>query len=105
MVEENSDDVLLKLGFATIIVNAATDNLEEALAPLFKDLDEARLYRIAKGDDARLSSVADDKRHSVQLIAEYWWQKRQTAKHVRLTLIATVAAVVSASAAIVVLLA
>ena len=77
MVEENSDDVTIKMGFGTIRVDATIDNLEEVLAPIFRDLDEARLFRIAQGDEARLSAVADHNRRAVQLIAEYWWQKKE----------------------------
>ena len=42
MVEENSDDVTIKMGFGTISVDATIDNLEEVLAPIFRDLDEVQ---------------------------------------------------------------
>ncbi len=86
---------------ATAEMNAILITLEKQLEPIFKDMDEARLYRIAHGDDVQIPGTNIASKETTQLIARYWLEKRQRAKQERRMWIAIGVAVVAAFAAVI----
>ncbi len=54
--------------------------LEDHLAPLFLKMYMARLYRISQGDEISVRGVDynSQSRKAVQLIAQYWYEKRSS---------------------------
>ncbi len=86
---------------ATAEMNAILITLEKQLEPIFKDMDEARLYRIAHGDDVQIPGTNIASKETTQLSARYWLEKRQRAKQERRMWIAIGVAVVAAFAAVI----
>ena len=90
---------------ATAKVTADMDDLlitlEKQLEPIFKDMDEARLYRIAHGDDMQIPGTNIASNVSTRLIARYWWERRQRAKQERRKRIAIGVGIVAAFAAVI----
>ena len=93
---------------ATAKVSADMDafliTLEKHLEPIFKVMDEARLYRIAHGDDVQVPGANIASNYTTQLIARYWLEKRQRAKQERWKRFAIGVAVVSAFAGVIAVL-
>ena len=77
-------------------------HLEDQLAPTFRKLDLARLYRISKGESIPVPGGYSGSRKAVQLIAEHWYnervgQKRQTQNIVAMIAVALLAALLGAT--------
>jgi hypothetical protein len=55
-------------------------NLEDRLAPMFAKMELARLYRISQDDEIPVRGVNynSQSRKAVQLIAQYWYEKRSS---------------------------
>ena len=76
--------------------------LEEQLAPTFRKLDMARLYRISKGENIPVPGGYSGSQKAVQLIAGHWYhervgQKRQTQNIVAMFAVAILAALLGAT--------
>ncbi len=54
--------------------------LEDRLAPMFRKMNMARLYRISQDDEISVPGVNynSQSRKAVQLIAQYWYEKRSS---------------------------
>ncbi len=54
--------------------------LEDRLAPMFRKMNMARLYRISQDDEISVPGVDynSQSRKAVQLIAQYWYEKRSS---------------------------
>ncbi len=54
--------------------------LEDHLAPMFHKMNRARLYRISQDDEISVPGVNynSQSRKAVQLIAQYWYEKRSS---------------------------
>ncbi len=54
--------------------------LEDRLAPMFCKMNVARLYRISQDDEISVPGVDynSQSRKAVQLIAQYWYEKRSS---------------------------
>ncbi len=54
--------------------------LEDHLAPMFRKMEMARLYRISQDDEISVPGVNYNtkSRKAVQLIAQYWYEKRSS---------------------------
>jgi hypothetical protein len=54
--------------------------LEDHLAPMFRKMEMARLYRISQDDEISVPGVdyKSQSRKAVQLIAQYWYEKRSS---------------------------
>ena len=54
--------------------------LEDRLAPMFSKMDLARLYRVSQDDEVPVRGVDynSQSRKAVQLIAQYWYEKRSS---------------------------
>ena len=54
--------------------------LEDRLAPMFRKMNVARLYRISQDDEVSVPGVDynSQSRKAVQLIAQYWYEKRSS---------------------------
>ncbi len=55
-------------------------NLENHLAPMFRKMEMAQLYRISQDDEISVPGVDynSQSRKAVQLIAQYWYEKRSS---------------------------
>ena len=55
-------------------------NLEDRLTPMFRKMNMARLYRISQDDEISVPGVDynSQSRKAVQLIAQYWYEKRSS---------------------------
>ena len=65
--------------------------LEEQLAPTFRKLDMARLYRISKGENIPVPGGYSGSQKAVQLIAEHWYNERFSQKRQTQTIVAMIA--------------
>ena len=54
--------------------------MEDHLAPMFRKMEMARLYRISQDDEISVPGVNYNlkSRKAVQLIAQYWYEKRSS---------------------------
>ncbi len=54
--------------------------LEDRLAPMFRKMNVARLYRISQDDEISVPGVNynSQSRKAVQLMAQYWYEKRSS---------------------------
>ena len=54
--------------------------LEDRLTPMFRKMNMARLYRISQDDEISVPGVDynSQSRKAVQLIAQYWYEKRSS---------------------------
>ena len=54
--------------------------LEDHLAPMFRKMNMARLYRISQDDEISVQGVHyfSQSRKAIQLIAQYWYEKRSS---------------------------
>ncbi len=66
-------------------------HLEDQLAPTFRKLDLARLYRISKGESISVPGGYSGSRKAVQLIAEHWYNERVGQKRQTQTIVAMIA--------------
>ncbi len=77
-------------------LDAVLITLEEHLGPIFSKMDMARLYRISQGDKVSVPGVDIGSQKAVQLIAQYWYEKRRSlwlqVRNAFLAVIATLAA-------------
>ena len=76
--------------------------LEDQLAPTFRKLDMARLYRISKGENIPVPGGYSGSQKAVQLIAEHWYnerfsQKRQTQNILAMIAVAILGALLGAT--------
>ena len=64
----------------TLSVEKELVTLEDHLAPMFRKMEMARLYRISQDDEISVPGVNYDSksRKAVQLIAQYWYEKRSS---------------------------
>ena len=76
--------------------------LEDQLAPTFREMDMARLYRISQGENISVPGGYSGSQKAVQLIAQHWYnervgQKRQTQNIVAMIAVALLAALLGAT--------
>ncbi len=57
--------------------------LEDHLAPMFRKVNMAVLYRISQDDEISVPGVDynSQSRKAVRLIAQYWYEKRSSCRH------------------------
>ena len=72
--------------------------LEEQLAPTFRKLDMARLYRISKGENIPVPGGYSGSQKGVQLIAQYWYERRSSRRREVRALFYGIAGTVGAAA-------
>ena len=73
-------DAVLIPAEAVVELDAVLIPLEDQLAPTFRELDMARLYRISKGENIPVSGGYSGSQKVVQLIAEHWYNERTSQK-------------------------
>ncbi len=76
--------------------------LEDQLAPTFREMDMARLYRISQGENISVPGGYSGSQKAVQLIAQHWYnervgQKRQTQNILAMIAVALLAALLGAT--------
>ncbi len=87
---------------AVVGLDAVLIPLEDRLAPIFSEMDMARLYRISKGENIAVPGGYSGSQKAVQLIAEHWYnerigQKRQTQNIVAMIAVALLAVLFGAT--------
>lgn len=82
-------------------VNAVLITREDQLAPIFEEMDLARLSRIAQGEDILIPGVENAPKKATQLIAQHWYEQRWADRDQIHKWIATVVAVLSAIVAVI----
>ena len=87
---------------AAVELDAVLIPLEDQLAPIFSEMDMARLYRISQGEGVSVPGGYSGSQKAVQLIAQHWYnervgQKRQTQTIVAMFAVAILGALLGAT--------
>ncbi len=95
-------DAVLIPAEAVVGLDAVLIPLEDQLAPTFRKLDMARLYRISQGENISVPGGYSGSQKAVQLIAQHWYnqrfsQKRQTQNIVAMIAVALLGALLGAT--------
>ena len=81
-------DAVLIPAEAVVELDVVLIPLEDQLAPTFRNLDMARLYRISKGENIPVPGGYTGSQKAVQLIAEHWYNERFSQKRQTQTIVA-----------------
>ena len=81
-------DAVLIPAEAVVRLDEVLIPLEDQLAPTFRKLDMARLYRISKGENIPVPGGYSGSQKAVQLIAEHWYNERFSQKRQTQTIVA-----------------
>ena len=87
---------------AAVELDAVLITLGDQSAPIFSEMDMARLYRISQGENIPVPGGYSGSRKAVPLIAQHWYkerigQKRQTQNIVAMIAVALLAALLGAT--------